>query len=55
MHLVCNIEQDMDEDLLDKLADAFGCRNEIHKFNVDLNGNEWTVNFDSIMFGRVKA
>ena len=94
MHLVCNIEQDMDADLLEKgslpkkkcgniewirpfpmfffkcekfshllffsiegfpkLADAFGCRNEIHKFNVDLNGNEWMANFDSDMFGRFK-
>jgi len=54
IHLVCNIDQNMDEDLLDKVADSVGCRNEIYEFNVDLNDNEWTVNFDSDTFGRFK-
>ena len=55
IYLVCNIEQNMDEDLLGKIADSVGCRNEIYEFNVDLNDNEWTVNFDSNIFGRFKV
>jgi len=54
IHLVCNIEQNMDEDILEKIVDSVGCRNEIYEFYVDLNDNEWTVDFDSNIFGRFK-
>ena len=52
--LACDIQQDMDEELLKKLNKAFACKKTLHEFNVNLNGNNWTTDFSQELLGEFK-
>ena len=52
--LLCNIEKNMDEHLLQRLISAFACKKEVYLFDVNLNGIDWTANFSHEMFGQFK-
>merc|ERR1712066_16443 len=55
VHLKCNLHSDMDSDLMGRIAKAFGCKNEIFKFDIDLNLNKFSANFDADGFGKLKV
>ena len=50
--LICNIDQDMGEELLQRLIKAFACKKEVHLFDIDLNGHSWVTNFSSESLGQ---
>ena len=52
--LICDIRQDMDRKLLQKLSHEFTARNEVHLFYVNLNGNKWITDFSPDLLGQFK-
>ena len=52
IHLICNILQDMDDQVLQRLNNAFACKKELYLFDVNLNGNSWVSNFSSNLLGQ---
>ena len=44
--LQCDLNQDMDDAIMKKLVGEFGCKKDIYKFSVNLNGNYWTASLD---------
>ena len=40
------MNQDMDDVILKRLNDEFGCKKDIFKFSVNLNNHNWTASFD---------
>ena len=51
VHLICNLHQPMDEEIMDKVSTAFACQNLVHKFEVNLHGHPWQVDFGPENFG----
>merc|ERR1711892_622073 len=39
--LTCDLQQNMDTELLERLSTSFGCRREVFKFNINMNGYDW--------------
>merc|ERR1711892_1293929 len=39
--LTCDLQQNMDTELLERISTAFGCRREVFKFNINMNGYDW--------------
>jgi len=55
-NLHCSLENsDFDEDLMSRIVSAFGCQNEIFKFDVDLHRNKMMIDFDRNGFGKLKV
>ena len=51
VHLLCSLDQSMDYQIMEKISSAFACQTQIHKFEVDLNGHSWDVDFGPENFG----
>ena len=52
--LICDIDQDMDGIILQRLSDAFACKKEIYLFDIDLNGHSWVVDFSPELLGQFR-
>lgn len=55
-NLHCSLkDSDFDSSLMTRIVKAFGCQNEIFKFEVDLNLNKMVIDFDSSGFGELRV
>jgi len=52
--LTCNINQDMDRKLFQKLIDAFAFNKEVHMFDINLNDQAWKIDFSPELLGQFK-
>eukprot|EP00092_Neocalanus_flemingeri_P020556 GFUD01022269.1.p1 GENE.GFUD01022269.1~~GFUD01022269.1.p1 ORF type:complete len:511 (+),score=90.91 GFUD01022269.1:17-1549(+) len=52
--LICNLDQDMDAELLHRLSNAFACKKEVHLFDINLNGHRWMTDFSPELLGQFK-
>merc|ERR1711892_482498 len=52
--LICNIDQDMDKSIMTRVADAFGCKKEVHILDINLNGHNWIAGFNPELLGQFK-